>query len=72
MVKNGVWMQRGEPVSATEQVGHESVVDLNCEEGYTVQGATAVTCWYGFLTNQVPECAPGEYSPAGQTELCCQ
>ncbi|XP_043209139.1 sushi, von Willebrand factor type A, EGF and pentraxin domain-containing protein 1-like isoform X2 [Amphibalanus amphitrite] len=57
-VKNGVWMQRGEPVPTSEQVSHETVVDLSCEEGYTVQGATAVTCWYGFLTNQVPECAP--------------
>ena len=54
-------MQRGEPLSSEDLISHESLVDLSCEDGFTVQGATAVTCWYGFLTNQVPECVPGEY-----------
>ncbi|XP_037078629.1 protein lev-9-like, partial [Pollicipes pollicipes] len=58
-VRNGVWLQRGQPMTPpADQISHESVVNLTCADGFNVQGASAVTCWYGTLTNQVADCVP--------------
>lgn len=49
------------PLEDQEAIGHGTLVELVCDQGYQVQGSPELRCWQGdWSLDSLPECLPGE------------
>lgn len=57
-LSNGKVLYQGQELTNQIQIKHRSSIFVICEAGYTLIGTGMLTCSYGHLSHNIPECVP--------------